>query len=77
MTLFLDMKKQGVSKEIANEYFMPFKMFLTMDGKTSGNIRVYNAKGYEEISVPCQQIFDEIYDDRFDSIMTGFLKYKN
>lgn len=77
MTLFLDMKKQGTSKETANEYFMPFKNFLTKNGTTSGNIRVYGAKSYEEISVPCQQIFDEIYDDRFDSIMTGFLKYKN
>lgn len=77
MTLFLDMKKQGIAKETANEYFMPFKTFLTMGSKTSGNIRVYNAKGYEEISVPCQQIFDEIYEDKFDSIMTGFLKYKN
>ncbi|MBQ0071795.1 MAG: hypothetical protein KBS81_08100 [Spirochaetales bacterium] len=67
MTLFLDMKNQGVSKEIANEYFMPFKMFLTMGGKTSGNIRVYNAKGYEEISVPCQQILTK-------SMMIGLIR---
>jgi len=29
------------------------------------------------LSIPCKQIFDEIYDDKFDSLMTGFLRYKH
>lgn len=76
MTLFFDMNKQGITKDVANEYFNPLKDFITESGKLPGNIRVYKSSGKEEESLPCQQIFDDIFEGKFESLMTGFLKYK-
>lgn len=76
MTVFWDMKKQGIDKTESYQYFYPLEQFLTRGGKTAGNIRVLASDTNNHISVPCKQVFDEIFEDKYDSLKTGFLKYK-
>lgn len=76
MTVFWDMKKQGVDKSETYQYFYPLEQFLTQGGKTAGNIRVLSLGANNQISVPCKQIFDEIFEGKYDSLKTGFLRYK-
>ena len=44
MSIFWDMHKNGFSKDDAFKYFLPLKKYLTKDGQTLGNIRVYDKK---------------------------------
>lgn len=76
MTIFWDMKKQGVNKNESYQYFYPLEQFMTQYGKTTGNIRVLEAKSNNQIAIPCKQIFDEIFDGKYNSLKTGFLRYK-
>lgn len=76
MTLFWDMKRSGVSKAEAYRYFYPYERFMTQDVRVTGNIRVIDALSDNQIATPCRQIFDEIFENKFDSLLTGFLKYK-
>lgn len=76
MSVFWDMKMQGIDKTESYKYFYPYEQFMTQHGKTTGNIRVLVASSNDQIAIPCKQIFDEIFEDRFLSLKTGFLKYR-
>ncbi len=76
MSVFWDMKMQGINKSDSYKYFYPYEQYMTQGGKTGGNIRVFAATSNEPKSIPCKQIFDEIFDDKYISLKTGFLKYR-
>lgn len=66
MTVFWDMRRCGVDKAEAYTYFYPYERYMTQSSVTSGNIRVIDALTNNQISIPCKQIFDEIFEDRYD-----------
>lgn len=76
MTVFWDMRRRGVAKDEAYRYFYPYECFMTQNGRVAGNIRVIDALSDNQISISCRQIFDEIFEDKYDSLQTGLLKYK-
>ena len=75
MSIFWDLYKEGVSRKEAEDYFLPFKDYLTGNGLYSGNIRVCNTDRTCLLKIPCQQVFDEIFEGKFDSMMDGMLRY--
>lgn len=76
ISIYWDLYADGVSKEEACEYFRHLKNYITRNGADSGNIRVYSRTGNDQLRLPCQQVFDEIFEGRFDSLQSGMLKYR-
>lgn len=77
MTVFWEMHKDAYPKEEAQEFFIPIKNYLTKNGTNSGNIRVFNSKRDEQLRIPCQKVFDDIFDDKLDALIDGMLRYIN
>lgn len=63
--------KMGYKKSEMQEYYNHLSHFL----KNQKEYKVWSISGHQRISVPIQQVFDEIYDRKFQLLKNGDLKY--
>lgn len=63
--------KKGHEKSEMQEYYNRLNVFL----KSQTSYRVWSESGHQRIRVPIQQVFDELYDGRFQLLRNGDLQY--
>lgn len=74
---FYTLKQYSVEREIAYPYFAAYERFLS--GRNQSALRVWSWIGLKTLSrgqVDCRQIFEEIYEDKFEVRKNGELQYK-
>lgn len=69
--VFYKLMKMGYKKSEMQEYYNHLSLFL----KNQKEYKVWSMSGHQRISVPIQQVFDEIYDRKFQLLKNGDLKY--
>lgn len=69
--VFYKLMKMGYKKSEMQEYYNHLTDFL----KNQKEYKVWSISGYQRMSVPIQQVFDEIYDGKFQLLRNGDLKY--
>ena len=76
LSAFLKLKNEiGLAKDLAEPYRNSWLAFCAAHKQTTFKVLVPNAKR-TFCKVPCAQVLDEIYDDKFVTLGDGFLKYK-
>lgn len=69
--VFYTLMKKGHEKSEMQEYYNRLNVFL----KSQTSYRVWSESGHQRIRVPIQQVFDELYDGRFQLLRNGDLQY--
>lgn len=69
--IFYKLMKIGYMKSEMKEYYNQLSVFL----KKQTNYKVWSLSGHQRIRVPIQQVFDEIYDGKFQLLRNGDLQY--
>lgn len=69
--IFYKLMKMGYEKSAMQEYYDHLSGFL----KNQADYKVWSISGHQRISVPIQQVYDEIYDGKFQLLKNGDLKY--
>lgn len=69
--VFYKLMKMGKKKSEMQEYYDHLAAFL----KNQTEYKVWSISGHQRAGVPIQQVFDEIYDDKFQMLRNGDLKY--
>lgn len=70
--VFYLLKNSGYDKAYMKEYYTNLSGFL----KNQKDYKVYTSDGLNCMRVPINQLFDELYDDKFILLRNGYLKYK-
>ena len=70
ITLFYHLKNWGVEKSEAEPYYISYKNTLS---STQTTFKVYNKNRSVRIDIPCDTIFDYIYEDKYIAYGTGVL----
>lgn len=70
--VFLKLMKMGHNKSEMQEYYNRLSAFL----KNQKEYKVWSSSGYQRIGVPITQVFDDIYDGKFQLLKNGDLQYK-
>ena len=63
--------KMGKEKSEMQEYYNHLEGFL----KNQTEYKVWSVSGHQRIKIPIQQVFDEIYDEKFQLLRNGDLQY--
>lgn len=69
--IFYKFMRMGYKKSVMQEYYGQLSAFL----KNQTEYKVWSISGHQRMSVPIQQVFDEIYDEKFQLLKNGDLKY--
>ena len=69
--VFYKLMKMGHDKFEMQEYYYRLSAFL----KNQTEYRVWSVSGHQRIRVPIQQVFDELYDGKFQMLRNGDLQY--
>lgn len=69
--VFHKLMKMGHEKSEMQEYYDRLSAFL----KNQTEYRVWSISGHQRIRVPIQQVFDDIYDEKFRLLGNGDLQY--
>ena len=69
--VFYKLMKMGKKKSEMQEYYDHLAAFL----KNQTEYKVWSISGHQRDGVPIQQVFDEIYDDKFQMLRNGDLQY--
>lgn len=69
--VFYTLMKKGHKKSEMQEYYNSLNAFL----KNQTAYRVWSESGHQRIRIPIQQIFDDLYDGRFQMLRNGDLQY--
>lgn len=72
--IFRKLKMMGYEKGEIKIYYTALTDFLSMRGQTT--FRVWSQNGYSRIKVPVDQVFEDIFDGKFDLLRNGDLKYR-
>lgn len=76
LSVFLKLKNEiGLTKDLAEPYRNSWLAFCTEHNQVTFRVLVANEKR-RFCKVPCAQVLNEIYDDKFLALGDGFLKYK-
>lgn len=76
LSAFLKLKNEiGLTKDLAEPYCNSWIAFCTAHNQVTFKVLVAN-ENRKFCKVPCAQVLDEIYDDKFVTLGDGFLKYK-
>ena len=75
LSSFVRLKKEiNFTKEDAKPYFNSYMMECL--GKEQKTFKVQDISKEKRLCrIPCEQVFDEIFDGKIDELMTGNLKY--
>lgn len=68
---FYKLMKMGHGKSEMQEYYNRLSAFL----KNQTEYRVWSASGHQRIRAPIQQVFDDLYDGKFQMLRNGDLQY--
>ena len=69
--VFYKLMKMGHDKSEMQEYYNRLSAFL----KNQTDYRVWSVSGHQRIRVPIQQVFDDLYDGKFQMLRNGDLQY--
>ncbi len=69
--VFYKLMKLGKEKSEMQEYYNRLSAFL----KNQTEYKVWSISGHQREGVPIQQVFDEIYDEKFQMLGNGDLQY--
>ena len=69
--VFYKLMKMGKKKSEMQEYYDHLAAFL----KKQTEYKVWSISGHQRDSVPIKQVFDEIYDEKFQMLRNGDLQY--
>lgn len=69
--VFYKLMKMGHDKAEMQEYYNRLSAFL----KNQTDYRVWSLSGHQRIRVPIMQVFDDIYDRKFQLLRNGDLQY--
>lgn len=69
--VFYKLMKLGKEKSEMQEYYDRLATFL----KTQTEYKIWSIAGHQREGVPIQQVFDEIYDEKFQMLGNGDLQY--
>lgn len=69
--VFYKLMKIGKKKSEMQEYYDHLAAFL----KNQTEYKVWSISGHQRDGVPIQQVFDEMYDEKFQMLRNGDLKY--
>lgn len=69
--VFYKLMKMGHDKSEMQEYYNKLSAFL----KNQTDYRVWSVSGHQRIRVPIQQVFDDLYDGKFQMLRNGDLQY--
>lgn len=76
LSAFLKLKNEiGLTKALAEPYRNSWLAFCTEHKQTTFRVLVADERR-KFCKVPCAQVLDDIYDDKFVTLGDGFLKYK-
>lgn len=76
LSAFLKLKDEiGLTKDLAEPYRNSWLDFCTEHKQVTFRVLVANEKR-KFCKVPCAQVLDDIYDDKFMALGDGYLKYK-
>lgn len=70
ISLFYHLKNWGLKKEDAEPYYLSYEKSLYPTQKT---FKVYNSTRTNRLDIPCREVFDNIYLDKYDAFGTGVL----
>lgn len=77
LSAFLKLKNEiGLTKELSEPYRRSWLAFCTAHKQTTFKVLVAN-ENRRFCRIPCAQVLDEIYEDKFVALGDGFLKYKS
>lgn len=69
--VFYKLMKMGHAESEMQEYYNRLSAFL----KNQTDYRVWSASGHQRIRVPIQQVFRDLYDEKFQLLKNGDLQY--
>ncbi len=69
--VFYKLMKIGKEKSEMQEYYNHLAAFL----KNQTEYKVWSVSGHQRMRIPIQQVFDEIYDEKFQMLRNGDLQY--
>ena len=69
--VFYKLLKMGHSKSEMQEYYNSLSAFL----KNQTEYKVWSKSGHQRIRVPIQQVFDDLYNGKFQMLRNGDLQY--
>lgn len=69
--VFYKLMKMGKEKSEMQEYYNYLAAFL----KNQTEYKVWSVSGHQRMRIPIQQVFDEIYDEKFQMLRNGDLQY--
>ena len=69
--VFNKLMKMGHEKSEMQDYYNHLSAFL----KNQTEYKVWSLSGHQRIKVPIQQVYDDIYDEKFQLLGNGDLQY--
>lgn len=76
LSAFIRLKKEcNFGQEEAKDYIQSWLTFCAEHKQTTFKVQE-NSKVLRMCKVPCEQVMREIYEDKFEETLTGYLRYK-
>ncbi len=69
--VFYQLMRMGHAKDEMQEYYNQLSYFL----RNQTDYKIWSASGHQRIKVPIAQVFDDLYDGKFQLLRNGDLQY--